>query len=552
MRDALSPLDADVTRDTYKLLNDEPVLMDRNDLLDTKGKAERISSLLYASRGSSPFVLAIDAGWGMGKSTLLRNIKEELARKGARSRSNETKVLTLYYNAWTAEGENALEGLIKSVLGSLDPNTMRRWIRSIARKHHLMLLSRIAITIAANFFGVTRMVDELWSQLGGDSDSLNEMRGALHEKLSEWAGETEESDFSGKEEVQNPARMLVVFIDDLDRCSDDVVLKVCEAVRLYLDARGLIFVIACDQSILARRVSSSVLGGSQDGYTYLEKIVQVVYRVPIPTEGQIKNLIESYAQKSGIADLIDENVIKVLTEGSNRNPRTIKRVINSFVLEHTLDDDRQESSLDSAQLMRAVLLQQLYSIFYELLVRDEAAEKNTIDKFLDFMKIREGIVNPSDRFESWLEDTKKFFSQNQTKFDPRSEVADQMGQLEKNLPEIFPILARDPAFIALIGGIGNAESRKEFIRQLADRPLVTAPSADEVDIYEDDRITLLERRAAELEERLLSATSPETLTGKTRFVAGENYEDDRVALLERRAAELEERLLGAIPPRNSD
>jgi len=77
-----------------------------------------------------------------------------------------------------------------------------------------------------------------------DAKSRNELRDLIQNMLKDWISTAGEGD---------PDRALVVFIDDLDRCSDEVVVKVCEAVKLYLDARGLIFVMACDQSVLVPR-----------------------------------------------------------------------------------------------------------------------------------------------------------------------------------------------------------------------------------------------------------------------------------------------------------
>ena len=457
----------------YALLNDEPIQDGQGDLLNAAEMAEGIASMLVASRASSPFVLAIDAGWGMGKSTLLRQIESRL--------QDSSDILTLRYNAWTAEGENALEGLIKSVLSELDPNTVRRWVRRVAHKQHLMLITRVGISIAARFFGVTRLVDELWSRLGGDSKSRNEMRGLIHDMLSDWINH---------DEGRMVARSLVVFIDDLDRCSDDVVIKVCEAVKLYLDAPGLIFVIACDQSVLARRVSSSARGGSREGRVYLEKIVQVVYRVPLPEEAQIKNLIHGYARKSGIDNLIDENVVGVLAEGSRRNPRNVKRIINSFVLEYALDPSWQMPLLGSAQLVRAVLLQQLYASFYELLLRDEDG-KDVIGRFLKYVKVRERLAEPpiDNPDDSWWDDVRQIFQEYQmTLHYPEDNVEKEFERLENQLPEDFRIYARDSAFIALLHGIGNEESRKAFSDQLIRRPLVTARMTPEVPLVDQSPI----------------------------------------------------------------
>lgn len=310
----------DKRAETYSLLNDQPAQCLDGDPLGMTEIAAGIASTVVASLKSSPFVLAIDASWGMGKSTLLRQIEFRLDAK--------PDIVKLRFNAWTSEGENALEGLIKAVLVKLDRNLLRRWARRLVRQQSVMGIARIAFGIAARFFGVARLVDELWDRMAVDAKPRNEMRDLISKMLSEWISHDGKSDLS---------HALVVFIDDLDRCSDAVVVQVCEAVKLYLDAPGLIFVIACDQSVLARGVSPSARTERSEGRAYLEKIVQVAYRMPLPEENQIKDLIRAYARESGTAELFNNTVTNILAEGAGRNPRKIKRIINSFVLEYRLD-----------------------------------------------------------------------------------------------------------------------------------------------------------------------------------------------------------------------
>ena len=83
-----------------------------------------------------------------------------------------------------------------------------------------MLIGRIGLAVIFRFFGLARLVDELWDRLEVDAKSRNELVGMINNMLTDWVGSDD----------THPAHTLVVFIDDLDRCSDDVIIKVCEAV----------------------------------------------------------------------------------------------------------------------------------------------------------------------------------------------------------------------------------------------------------------------------------------------------------------------------------
>lgn len=453
-------------QESYFLLNDQPAERLDGDPLGMTETAAGLASVLVASLKSSPFVLAIDAGWGMGKSTLLRQVERQLRDKPT--------IVNLHFNAWTTEGKNALEGLIKAVLIKLDRNLLRRWVRQLARQRSVMGIARLASGIAARFFGVTRLVDELWERMTIDAKSRNDLRDLINGMLLEWIS---------RDGARDPSRALVVFIDDLDRCSDEVVVKICEAVKLYLDAPGLIFVIACDQSVLSRGVSASLRGEKGDGRAYLEKIVQVAYRMPMPEESQIKDLIRTYAQQSGTAQLFDESITNILAEGTSRNPRRIKRIINSFVLEDRLDPTWHKPPLGSWLLVTATLLQHLYASFYELLVSEHPGP-NPISEFLDYVQVREKSLEPPDNGDDPYWDAVKRSCRDhriQLPEEPPiqlSKLTMLLEHLERELPEDFPALARNKAFIALLRRIQEADSSDAFRGQLLRRPLVTASDYD--------------------------------------------------------------------------
>lgn len=447
----------DVSRDAncYVLLNDQPVGNLDNDFLEVGEIAKGIASTLMASRESSPFVLAVDAGWGMGKSTLLTQIEGHLPKV--------SHIVKVRFNAWTAESGNALEGLIKSVLFELDDNIVRRKVRALLKRRRLLSAARLGAGILGRFLGVSPAVDEIWEYFRVDSKSRNELRHAIHEMLAEW---------TGKEGRGASARSLVVFVDDLDRCSDEVVVKVCEAVKLYLDAPGLIFVIACDQSVLARGVAGQARGTASEGRSYLEKIVQVSYHLPLPGDAQIKRLIQGYANRSGTSHLIDDVVTDILATRTNRNPRRIKRIINSFVLEYQLDADWHKPPLGSIQLVTAIILQQLYTPFYDLI--RSSTDTDPISEFFDYVEVRRRALSPTFDDQEWWSkacDVFRTYSLPEPSRDDRWQS--DFERLERSVPEVFAAMATDDSFISFLQAIGDAESRAAFRGQLIRRPPAT-------------------------------------------------------------------------------
>jgi hypothetical protein len=370
------------------------------------------------------------------------------------------------FNAWTAEGDNALESLIKSVLVELDPRVVRRWVRRVMKHKRMLGFGWLLFGFVARLFGVARLVDELWTRLDVNAQTRNELRDNIHGMLSDWVNR---SDRAG--------RSLVVFIDDLDRCDDDVVVGVCEAVKLYLDAPGLIFVIGCDLSVLARGVAGPARGGASEGRQYLEKIVQVAYRVPMPNADEIRQLIVGCGARAGINHLLNPTVVDILADGTARNPRRIKRIINSFVLEHHIDPAWRRPPLDSALLISAILLRDIYPSFYSVLV-DSTAGDDPIGDFLDYAVVRARAADPRLAGDAWWATARRIFRKHGLQLPEKSDARDagmrsQLEELERALPEEYPQLARNDPFVALLRAIGDSDRRSALRSRLINNPLGT-------------------------------------------------------------------------------
>ncbi|GES30288.1 P-loop NTPase fold protein [Streptomyces angustmyceticus] len=433
------------SRGPFALLNDEPVAGPDDDLLGAGRAARQLAGLLVASRGSTPFTLAVDAGWGMGKSSLMRLVDAELA--------HAPDVHTVWYNAWTSQGADALEGLIKSVLMRFDRRVLRRALQRLSERRALLRAVRAVTTLAAGPLGVGGLVDELWRTLSVDSQARNEMRGAIGELVQEWS----ESDGF------RPRRLLVVFIDDLDRCPEETVLAVCEAVKIYLDVPGLAFVIGCDRSALAP--GGLLRDASPAASAFMEKIFQTSYRIPVADQQGVREYIRRCARTVGIDQLLDDRLTTLLAERSARNPRRIKRLVNGFVLEATLNPMWDEFAPEA--VVRTLLLQYFYPDFYRMVAG--AAGSGTGDviaEFRTYQRVRALLRAPGRIPEAELPTVTRFLREHDLPEEDVRRSGVVLSRLERQLPSGFPEMVGDQEFTSLIDGLVALPRSGELLRRL--------------------------------------------------------------------------------------
>lgn len=137
--------------------------------------------------------------------------------------------------------------------------------------------------------------------------------------------------------VATPKQPLVIFIDDLDRCSPGSVVQVIEAVNLFLAGpyTNTIFVIAMEPEMVAAHVEAvygdlatrlaanrSVPGQDFDlGWRFMEKIVQLPLAVPAMEKERTTVLLESLFARN--IDVTEAKVEPEAPHGGEGGPDTV-------------------------------------------------------------------------------------------------------------------------------------------------------------------------------------------------------------------------------------
>lgn len=177
------------------------------------------------------------------------------------------------------------------------------------------------------------------------------------------------------------AKRLILFVDELDRCSANEVVATLDAVRTFLGVPGCVFVIAADQSVLEEALSSSLRQETpideinpyySTGSGYLDKVFQ--YQVSLPP--LLTQSVSRYASvlvegRGGVWREIDTNhVLSILIPTHVTSPRRVKHLLNTFVLTYRLAEERFRAGLlsecprtSAAEIARLVCLRVEFPLF---------------------------------------------------------------------------------------------------------------------------------------------------------------------------------------------
>jgi hypothetical protein len=192
------------------------------------------------------------------------------------------------------------------------------------------------------------------------------------------------------------SQKLVIFIDDLDRCEPPKAADIIESINLFLDSEGCVFVIGMDSNAVAasieikykelmEKTKSESIGMVSPGMLFLDKIIQIPFKMPIltyksmtalvekiinakseqfsttedhqnaanykPTTNDLnpgvsksnRKKVEQKEKKIDIASYNNEYVTRAIKLGAQfleRNPRQVKRFVNLFRLQIYIANSR--------------------------------------------------------------------------------------------------------------------------------------------------------------------------------------------------------------------
>ena len=426
---------------------------DRETDIDLLDFLHLTSGLLSIIRDDSllPATIGIFGDWGSGKSSLLRMVIKEIEQ--------EDGVFCITFNGWLFEGYDdaktaLLETIIKEIetkktLGTQAKEKIKKllgkinWMRvaftvgKYATSYFLAGETGLAISAVTDIPALSKLIAEKVSGLDVDTvetalkdlkrdpdSSLVNVRG-FHEEFEELIDLTK-------------IKKLVVFIDDLDRCSPETIIETLDAIRLFLYAKKSVFIIAADERLVKYAVTKKYPDipslYSDISRDYLEKFIQFPISVPplgpvevetymkllflsklpieksdfekirkLALEREPENLFTVTLSYSDIENIcgdsskdIEEDIIlceylaPILSAGLNGNPRQIKRFLNTILFRQNMAQSKG-IVLQTKVLAKLMLLEYLRPIFFRQLADFQAIQNGKPVEIILFEEISEEI-----------------------------------------------------------------------------------------------------------------------------------------------------------------
>lgn len=314
---------------------------DGRDLLGRAETGRRLSDLV--ERIEEPLVIALDGQWGSGKSFFLK------CWTGAHANENGGTARVIYFDAFENDYlTDPLIALVATIDRYLEPVTLEQKSGLEQVKKAVTRLirpaTRIAIAGAAGAMTALAGAPEAAGAAAVAGAAASDAIGAAASEMSGvidvW-GEAKEQQ-SAMERFRaglksltapngdEPARKLVLVIDELDRCRPDYALSLIEIAKHFFAVDNVHFILGANLAELQNSVRARY-GSGIDAQRYLQKFISLNLSLQSYEQGAAKRslaltYLEAVGRRIGLNSRVQGDLLSLLETSGLRAKVTLRDV----------------------------------------------------------------------------------------------------------------------------------------------------------------------------------------------------------------------------------
>ncbi|WP_409969501.1 P-loop NTPase fold protein [Bengtsoniella intestinalis] len=292
----------------------------------------------------TPMTIAIQGDWGTGKTSFMNLIRNNI----------DHAVVPVWFNTWQFSQFNLDDQLPILLLTALSKKldagqkeVLDKFINTLIAVSNAAVSSTLNVDLKGTAEAFTAK---------NAFDTIEELRDTFQQSIKSTITKSK-----GKDRV-------VIFVDDLDRLNPKRAIEILEVLKIFLDCKNCVFVLAIDYDVVCKGVGMKY--GDQmsedKGKSFFDKIIQVPFKMPV-TQYKIQKYVDAYLNKVGIHGGDVALYESLIGKSIGCNPRGMKRLFNAYLLLQKV----HASDLSGEGMQRALFaflcLQMSYEAVYNLI-----------------------------------------------------------------------------------------------------------------------------------------------------------------------------------------
>lgn len=303
-----------ISKSSYE--NDKPEL--KNDYLNYRSFAQNIKRALNSLPTDSGFSCALDGVWGIGKTTLINFLKDEI------NNDERFKYKVIDFSPWNIfDAQNLINEFFALLKSTIEEDNKNARIKKIITQYYQIIIEGVKLIPKVN--NLNSFLDIFTEHF----KSKNVQTAAsLKSELSDYL----KYEYEGKD--------LLVIIDDVDRMTGNEIMILMKLIKEIADFPHITYLLSLDKNNVAKSINhfSNYQEDNKFGYTYLDKFVQLWWTIPVIRNETMLSFLtdkvitlvtkEKFYKEKDYFNKICSNLI--LKRSNNNTLRKIKLLFNSF------------------------------------------------------------------------------------------------------------------------------------------------------------------------------------------------------------------------------
>ncbi|CAB5121397.1 hypothetical protein D3OALGA1CA_2621 [Olavius algarvensis associated proteobacterium Delta 3] len=290
--------------------------------------ARTLAELISYGKNETPLIIGIFGSWGSGKTTLMETTRRFLSDDSEPYQLGSRPYKTIWYQAWTyRKNDQILADLFETVLRTMEADGFLLWCQAAmtegVQRFQFLKSTKYLGRLLDGTVDITEVFDRVphHDRLGFDESFMVNFEQLIWEYIN-W-----QPQFPMSEGAEDRTGAMVVFIDELDRCPEEQLVRVLETIKLFMDRQGWIFVIGAQFDLVKNALKTRYT--EKAALRFMEKMIHVSYHLP---------QISDHDFLGFLADLSPEfhksatDVMGAVMSAMGNNPRRLKRFLNNLSL----------------------------------------------------------------------------------------------------------------------------------------------------------------------------------------------------------------------------
>ncbi len=294
----------------YDFEKDLPIADVKQDILGRNKFAQNLSNAIIHytenSDNNDCLVIGLEGEWGSGKTSFFNLMEPEL----------KNHFIIRHFNPWISMSEVGLTADFFSTINQAladEKSSLHSIVQEYSKK---LLLGTATVLDSVKGSSIKDLLDVVLKDERSLYEQKKDMQKALASRTGKW---------------------IIVFIDDIDRLSDEEISLVFKLIKNVADFPKIIYVLAYDKLVVEKALGNVQAGR---GVEYLHKVIQLPYEIPLPDDDDLFDYtLKRLASITGNQKYFEEERFNELynfgVQNYLKNIRDCNRVCNSFSMKYS-------------------------------------------------------------------------------------------------------------------------------------------------------------------------------------------------------------------------